>query len=177
MGDLGSMGHMGDMGGKGDQRSRSSWEGRSLSKANAILRRPPGPSQPKVRIQTFCGVDCCDQLASLHCSRWQGRLWRQLRREKGLEQVRWASSLSDTRCDELFHFLLILVPRWSSLFRLLTRAQLPCGGGHFTSIRWLGRHNSCMKQIRHTIHLMTKFSTLRRLCWRVGLSESIRYSG
>ena len=47
MGDLGSMG---DMGGKGDQRSRSSWEGRSLSKANAILRRPPGPSQPKVRM-------------------------------------------------------------------------------------------------------------------------------
>jgi len=42
------MGDLGDMGGKGDQRSRSSWEGRSLSKANAILRRPPGPSQPKM---------------------------------------------------------------------------------------------------------------------------------
>ena len=74
MGDLGSMG---DMGGKGDQRSRSSWEGRSLSKANAILRRPPGPSRPKVRmfnVHTYCEVDCCDKFASLHCNRWQDRL-------------------------------------------------------------------------------------------------------
>jgi len=36
------------MGGMGDQRSRSSWEGRSMSKANTILRRPPGPSQSKM---------------------------------------------------------------------------------------------------------------------------------
>ena len=77
MGGRGVIGGRGGLGGKGDQRSRSSWEGRSLSKANAILRRPPGPSRPKVRmfnVHTYCEVDCCDKFASLHCNRWRGRL-------------------------------------------------------------------------------------------------------
>ena len=72
-----SVGGRGDMGGKGDQKSISSWEGRSLSKGNAILRRPPGPSRPKVgmfNVHTYCEVDCCDKFASLHCNRWRGRL-------------------------------------------------------------------------------------------------------